>query len=116
MAPIVGGIVGWLLGLVVGGFALFVAGQLVHGGGNLEHGLWTAFAGAVVWAVLSWVPLVGFLLAPLGWVGVIRWRYPGDWGHTISITVVAWLVALGGLYVLQVLGLGGFDAVGIPFV
>ena len=117
MAPILGSVVGWVLGLVVGGLALFVSGQLVHGGqGDVEHGLVTALIGTVVWGLLSWVPLLGFLLAPLGWVGVIKWRYPGDWSHAITVAVVAWLVALGGLFVLNVLGLGGFDAVGIPLV
>lgn len=117
MVAIIGSLVGWLLGLFVGGLALFVAGQLVHGGqGNVEHSLWTALIGTVAWGVLSWVPLVGVLLAPVAWIAVIKWRYPGDWAHAITVAVVAWLVALGGLFVLDVFGLGGFDAVGIPFV
>lgn len=115
MAPFIGSIVGWLLGLVVGGFALFVAGQFVAGEGDVEHALGTALVGTVVWAVLSWIPVVGILLAPLGWLGVVKVRYPGDWADAITVAVVAWLVALAGLFVLSVLGLGGFDAVGVPF-
>lgn len=112
---IVGNLVGWLVGLFVGGLALFVAAELVGAGNNdLEYGLVTALVGAVVWAVLSLVPLVGWLLAPVGWVGVINWRYPGDWQQAVVVAVVAWVVALVVLYVLGALGLGGLSAVGIP--
>lgn len=103
-----------IVGLLVGGFALFVAGQFVGGQGDVEHALWSAAIGAVVWAVLSWVPVVGFLLAPVGWIAVIKWRYPGDWAHAVTVAVVAWFVALVGLFVLETLGIGGFGAVGIP--
>lgn len=107
---------GVLAGLVVGGLALFVAGQLVHGEqSDVDHAFWTAVAGSLVWTALAWVPIAGpFLLAPLGWLGVIRYRYPGGWGHAVTVAVVAWGVAMGGLFVLQVLGLPAFDAVGIP--
>lgn len=117
MAPILGNPIAWLLGLIVGGVALFAAGQLVHGDhGDLSHGLWTALAGTVVWAVLSWIPLVGILLAPIGWIAVINLRYPGDWGDAITTAVVAWLIALAGLFVLSVIGVDGFGVVGIPLV
>lgn len=111
-------IVGFVLGLFVGGLALFVAGQLVHGEHHdVGHALWTAVLGSLVWTLLAWVPLVGpFLLAPLGWLGVIRWRYRGGWVHAITIAVVAWLVAMGALVVLDAAGLPAFDAVGIPWV
>lgn len=105
------------LGLVVGALALFVAAQLVHGEQNdVGHAAWTAVVGSVVWTVLAWVPLIGVLLAAVGWLGVIRWRYPGSWAHAVTVAAVAWLAALGGLFVLNALGLPVFDAVGIPFV
>jgi len=110
-------LLGLVLGLFVGGLALFVAAQLVHGEqDDVAHATWTAVLGSVVWTVLAWIPLVGVLLAPLGWLGVLRYRYPGGWAHAITVAVVAWLVAMGALVVLNALGLPAFDAVGVPFV
>jgi hypothetical protein len=111
-------ILGVLLSLLMGALGLFVGGQLVHGGDRtVRHALWTAVGGSLVWTVLAWIPLVGpFLLAPLAWLGVVKWRYPGSWTETITVAVVAWVTAMAGVLVLSALGLPAVDVVGIPLV
>jgi hypothetical protein len=115
---VIGTIVGVVLSLLVGALGLFVGGQLVHGGERtVSHALWTAVGGSLVWTVLAWVPILGpFVLAPLAWLGVVRWRYPGSWSETIAVAVVAWLTAMAGVLVLTALGLPAVDVVGIPLV
>lgn len=72
--------------------------------------------GAIGWALLSWIPLIGTLLALVVWVGVINWRYPGGWTRAAIIGFVAWLSALVILFVLNaVFGLG-IGAFGVPGV
>lgn len=72
--------------------------------------------GAIGWALLSWIPLIGTLLALVVWVGVINWRYPGGWTRAAIIGFVAWLSALVVLFVLNaVFGLG-IGAFGVPGV
>lgn len=45
---------------------------------------------------------------------MINARYPGGWGNAIAIALVAWLAAVAVLYVLAVLGVATFEAVGVP--
>ena len=72
--------------------------------------------GAIGWALFSWIPLIGTLLALVVWVGVINWRYPGGWTRAAIIGFVAWLSALVVLFVLNaVFGLG-IGAFGVPGV
>ncbi|MDR9429347.1 MAG: hypothetical protein RI568_01370 [Natronomonas sp.] len=72
--------------------------------------------GSIGWALLSWIPLIGTLLALVVWVGVINWRYPGGWTRAAIIGFVAWLSALVILFVLNaVFGLG-IGAFGVPGV
>lgn len=112
---LIGSVVGWLVGLVVGGVALFLAAELVvQDNHTIGYGLVTALVGAVVWAVLSLVPVIGFLLAPLGWVAVINVRYPGDLKESIVVAAVAWFLAIVILFLLGLIGLGGLSAVGVP--
>ena len=116
IGSLVGSVVGWLIGLVVGGLALFLAAEfVVQDNHTVGYGLVTALAGAIVWALLSLVPAIGFLLAPLGWVAVIHVRYPGDLKESIVVAAVAWFVAIVILFVLGLVGLGGLSAVGVPF-
>jgi len=61
-------------------------------------------------------PLLGILLMLIVWVGVINWRYPGGWGSAVAIGFVAWIVAVGIVYLFAVVGLVTPDVLGIPGV
>lgn len=118
MAPLVDSLVSFVVSLLVGGVSLFVAAQVVYRGDRrgVEHAVWTALFGALVWGLLSWVPVVGSILALVGWILVVVWRYPGGVVKAVLLGVVAYIVAVVLLSVLSGVGLQVFDVVGIPGV
>lgn len=102
------------VGLLVGGFAIHVAAYHVTGSDDYGDALFTALVGALLWALLDGVPLLGPVLALGAWVGVLRWRYSSGWRDAVVIGVVAWVASVVTLAVLALLGVRGLSAVGVP--
>jgi hypothetical protein len=114
VVPLVGGLISFVVALLIGGLAIYISARIVVDVDDYGHAIVTAIVGAVGWALTSWIPLVGPLLALVVWVGVINWRYPGGWTKAAIIGVGAWLSALLLLLVVNsVLGLG-IGAFGVP--
>ena len=121
MAPFtpVSGLVSFAVNLLIGGAAMHLAARYVvfrnrPGALTYEHAVVTALLGAVVWAVLSLVSVVGVLLALVGWVAVIKWRYPGGWIEAVELGVVAWAAAVVILAILELAGVHTLSALGVP--
>lgn len=108
--------VSFVVSLLVGGLAIYVAARVVTGESSYGHAVVTALVGAVAWAVaalvLGWLPLVGGVVPLVAWVAVVKWRYGVDWIEGGLLGFLAWFVSA---LVLVVLPLGG-DVFGIPFV
>ncbi len=114
MVPFVGSLVAFIVALLVGGAAIYISASIVADVEDYSYALLTAVVGAIAWALTSWVPLLGPVLALVAWIWVINWRYPGGWVDAAIIGFVAWLAALGMLFVLNsLLGLG-VGAFGVP--
>lgn len=115
---LVGSLIAFLVGLLVGGLAIFVAAAVVTGTRDYSHAVFTALVGAFVWGLselfLSWVPVVGDFIPLLAWIWVIRSRYGTSWLHAGIIGFIAWGAAILVLSVLPLVGVT--DAVGVPFV
>ncbi|ELZ19475.1 hypothetical protein [Natrinema limicola] len=116
MVPLIGPLVAFLVALLVGGLAIFISARVVVDVDNYSHALVTALLGAITWALTSWVPLLGPILALIAWIWVINWRYPGGWGTAAVIGLVAWLAALVILFVLNAVFRLGVGAFGVPGV
>jgi hypothetical protein len=116
MVAFVGSIVAFVVALLVGGLAIYVSASVIADVQDYGHAVVTAVLGAVGWALFSWIPLVGSLLALVVWVGVINWRYPGGWTRAAIIGVVAWLSALVILAVVNAAFSLGIGAFGVPGV
>ena len=102
------------ISLLVGGGALHVGTHVVSDGQDFAHAVLTALLGAIVWALLEPVPLLGELLAIVAWIGVVRWRYQLGWLHSVGVAVVAWTAAVVVLAALELLGIGPVSALGVP--
>lgn len=106
----------FVVSLLVGGLAIYVAARVVTGEESYGHAVFTAVVGAVVWGLtgfpLGWVPLVGGLLPLVAWVAVVTWRYDVGWVEGAIVGFLAWFVSA---LVLLVLPFGG-DVFGVPFV
>lgn len=118
--PLVGaGVTNFAIDLLLGALALFVAARYVtyrddFRSNGFEHALVTALLGAVVWAILATIPLVGALLALVGWVAVLHWRYPGSLLRAGVTGAAAWAVAVVVLAAFELLGIRSLSALGVP--
>lgn len=114
VTPVVGSVIAFIVALLVGGLAIYISARVIAGVDDYSHAVITALIGAIAWALTSWIPLIGPVVALIVWIAVINWRYPGDWIKAVLIGLVAWLSALAILFVLNtVLGLG-IGAFGVP--
>jgi len=108
----------FVVGLLVGAFGIYVGARVIVDVEDYTYAIVTALIASVLWAIVGlfvgWIPLVGPLVALLVYIGVLNWRYPGGWLDATGIALLAWVASLVVLYVLAVLGVTTFDAVGVP--
>jgi hypothetical protein len=114
--PFVGSIIAFLVALLVGGLAIYISARVIADVDDYSHAVITALFGAIAWALTSWIPLIGPIIALIAWVWVIKWRYPGGWVDAAIIGAVAWVSALVILYVLNAVLNLGVGAFGVPGV
>lgn len=117
MAP-VDRLVVFVVSLLIGGLGIHAGALLVAGRSDYGHAVITALIGALVWAIVGWlvgdVPLVGPVLTLLAYLAVVKWRYRASWLEAGGIALVAWIASLAVLYLLARIGVGSFEAVGVP--
>ncbi|MFB6081132.1 MAG: hypothetical protein ABEJ81_09055 [Haloferacaceae archaeon] len=100
--------------LLIGGAAIHAGAATLSDARSYAHAVLTALLGALVWALLEPVPLLGGLLALVAWVGVVKWRYHGGWIRSAAVGVAAWAVAVVVLAALDLIGIGSVSALGVP--
>ena len=115
---IIDSLIVFIIGLLIGGIGIYVGGRVITDVEDYAYAIGTAFIGAIVWAVVGFIfggiPGIGPLLALIAWVWIIKLRYPGGWPNAILIGAISWLTVIIVLSVLASLGIGGFEAIGIP--
>lgn len=115
---LVDSIIVFLVGLGIGALGIHLGALFVRGESDYGSAIITALIGAIVWSVVGFffgiIPLLGPILTFIAWLGVIKWRYSGGWIDAAGIALVAWISVLVILYVLAALGLGAFEAIGVP--
>lgn len=111
---VVDSIVVFVVSLLIGGLGIYVGARVIADVDDYGHAILTALLGAIAWAVVSWIPLIGAVLALIVYLAVVNFRYPGGWVNAILITLIAWIASAVVLYVLEFLGLVTFGAFGVP--
>lgn len=110
----------FVVSLLIGALGIYVGARVLTSVEDYTYAIVTALIASVVWVVvaffLGWIPLLGPILALLAYVGVINYRYPGGWGNAIGIALIAWIASIVILYVLALLNIASFEAVGVPGV
>ena len=110
----------FVVSLLIGAVGIYVGAKVIVDAEDYTYALVTALLGAIVWGVVGfffgWIPLLGPLLVFIAYLAVINARYPGGWVDAAAITIIAWLSVLVVLYVLALVGITGFEAVGVPGV
>lgn len=115
---LVDSLVVFVVSLLIGAAGIYLGARVIVDADDYTYAIVTALIGAAVWvivaALVGWIPFLGPLLALIAYVAVINWRYPGDWGAAAGIALVAWIASLVILYVLALLNVFAFDALGVP--
>lgn len=108
----------FVVSLLIGALGIYVGARVMADFDDYGYAIVSALIASIVWAVVAffvgWIPLLGPLLALLAYVAVLNWRYPGGWVTAVGIALLAWLTTLVVLYVLAVLDLVAFEALGVP--
>ncbi len=116
VSQLAGSLIAFVVALLIGGLAIYISARVIAGVDDYSHAIVTALLGAIGWALTSWIPLIGSLIALIVWVAVINWRYPGGWVKAAMIGFGAWLSALVILLLLNTVFDLGIGAFGIPGV
>lgn len=114
VVPFIGPIVAFIIALLIGGLAIYISARLVVDVDDFNRAVITAVLGAIGWALTSWIPFIGPIIALVVWVWVIKWRYPGGWVKAGIIGGVAWISALVILFVVNSVLRLGVGAFGVP--
>lgn len=108
----------FVVGLLIGALGIYIGARVITNTDDYTYAIVTALIATAVWVVvalfLGWIPFLGPLLALIAYIGVINYRYPGGWMRAIAIALIAWVASLVVVYVLAVIGLAEFGAVGVP--
>lgn len=108
----------FVVSLLIGAFGIYVGASVLTDEADYTYAIITALIGAIVWTIFAfffgWIPLLGPILTLLAYVGVINWRYEGGWGTAIGIALIAWVAVFVVLYLLAILDVATFEAMGVP--
>jgi hypothetical protein len=104
----------FIVSLLIGALGIYIGARVITNYDDYTYAIVTALIGAIAWAIVGWIPLLGGILALILYLAVINWRYPGGWVDAALIALIAWVAVLVVVYVLNVLGLASFGALGVP--
>ena len=118
--PLIDSLIVFIVSLLIGALGIYVGARVIVDTEDYTYAIGTALIGAIVWGVVGfffgWIPLLGPLLVFIAYLAVVNARYPGGWVQAGAITIVAWISVLVVLFILAVIGVTGFEAVGVPGV
>lgn len=110
----------FIIGLIVGGTGIHIGVILTLDRSDFGKAIRTALIGAIIWAVVGFffgfIPLLGPAVTFLAWLAVIKSSYDESWLNALIIAGIAWASVLVILYLLAAIGIGGFEAIGVPGV
>ncbi|MFC7045196.1 hypothetical protein ACFQH6_07045 [Halobacteriaceae archaeon GCM10025711] len=113
-------VVVFVVSLLIGALGIYVGASVVVDVRDYSYAVLVALVGAVEWGVvgffLGWIPFLGPLVTLLAYVGVINALYPGGFVDAVLVALVAWVATFVVVFVLALLGLSAFEAVGVPGV
>lgn len=117
---LVDSLVVFVVSLLVGALGIYLGASVITDVQDYTYAIVTALVASLVWVVVAfffgWIPLLGPIIALIAYVAVLNYRYPGGWFDAVGIALIAWVASLVVLYVLALLNLATFEAVGVPGV
>ncbi len=108
----------FVVSLIIGAVGLHLGARLVVRESDFVRAVMAALTGAIVWSLayllFGAVPLLGPFLALAAWIWVINAFYPGGWVDAATIAIFAWITVTAILYILAVVNITAFTALGVP--
>jgi len=89
------GILGFLIGLVISTFLIYVVTKLMGEKEGLKTAFFAALLGSIMFGIVTYVFGYGFIAAAIGgiiWLISLKWLYNTGWLKAILIAVVIWIV------------------------
>ncbi|MCL4438051.1 MAG: hypothetical protein M1616_01615 [Candidatus Thermoplasmatota archaeon] len=109
-----------IIGLVIDGFAIKLAVSVVTGKNiHLSRGMFVSLVSIIIFAILFvifsiFTPVVGFIVALLGMIYVIKNMVRTSWLGGFGIAIVAWII-LVVIYAILSFLFGEFALAGMHF-
>ncbi|ELY85375.1 hypothetical protein [Natrinema altunense] len=100
--------------LLVGGVALHAGAHVLADARDYGHAVVTALFGALAWALLEPIPLIGGAVAIVTWVAIVKRRYRLGWLRAAGVGIATWAAAVVVLAALELIGIGSVSALGVP--
>ena len=107
-------VIAFVVSVLVGAFGIYIGARVIVDTEDYTYAIVTALIGSLALVLFGLVPIIGTILALVAWIVVVNWRYPGGWVDAILIGLIAWIAALVALWILDLVGIEGLRAVGIP--
>jgi len=89
------GIIGFLIGLVISTFLIYVVTKLMGEKEGFKTAFFAALLGSIMFGIVTYVFGYGFIAAAIGgiiWLISLKWLYNTGWLKAILIAVVIWIV------------------------
>lgn len=93
---LIGNLLGFIINLIISGVVIYIATKLFGEDEGFSTAILTAFIGAIIWAVISYLiggGMIASIIGGIAWLMAIRSMYNVGWLKSIIIAVFIWLIA-----------------------
>lgn len=113
-------IIGFVVSLIIGAVGIYLGASYLTDVEDYAYAIGTALIASIVWFVVAFflgeLAFIGTILALIIYIAIINYRYPGGWSEAIGIALIAWIASIVILYILAIVNITSFSAVGVPGV
>lgn len=112
MLPFLPPMMGLIVSIFVSTISIYIAGKILAEKENIGIAFVTALIGSLVAYVIGmYVPYVGWLIAIIAWLAIIKHFYDTSWLKAFFIALIAFIAEVIIAGILALIGLGAWIAI-----